>query len=394
MPRPVPTTPWRPIVALLLGLGLLLGACSSPPSAPPEAVLKEDGVACGPEGSVSCRSGHCEQGLCCREGSCCLVPADCPAGFSAPASCATVGPATDCQGERRDATCQDFTCGTVTVADDSACTGLARDCGTFDPVTCSAAVDQPAAVCPGTCTDSAQCRGGHACVGGACVAITGLGSACTGTGQGSCANGLKCENAVCCDAAGATCCAEAAQCAGGLACDGTTSSCFTSCNDYDGSRCASAEAFCLGNACRPKLGLGEACGRPEQCGSGACECFDAACTVRRCRSAWCGSCEVAASDASCIAGLGTPNPVADPKPGECEGAVACYAGACKKNDGVTCSANAECGHVCINGACAPPSASGGPCDEKADCSSALLACCGTGGAPPLSCQTVARCAGF
>jgi hypothetical protein len=55
-------------------------------------------------------------------------------------------------------------------------------------------------------------------------------------------------------------------------------------------------------------------------------------------------------------------PLSDPKPGQCDGPVACYAGACKKKDGVSCSANSECGNVCIQGTCAPVSGVHGACD--------------------------------
>jgi hypothetical protein len=183
-------------VALAALLAALSTACNRPRSEP--AVLVDDGAACAVEGDVSCKSGHCDRGLCCREGSCCATAADCPDSYRSAAACTVNGPTTDCQGTRRDATCQDSVCGSMTVPDDSGCNALARDCGAFDAVVCGAGSDQPVATCPDHCSGDGDCQGGYGCAAGACVAIVGLGDACTGTGRGSCAEGLKCENGVCC----------------------------------------------------------------------------------------------------------------------------------------------------------------------------------------------------
>ncbi len=376
IPVPVLTSA---VAVLLAAVASATPACTSrPPTSPPQTPLHANGEASGPEGGISCQSGHADHGLCCNAGSCCLTPADCPGSFRSAATCNVSGPTTDCQGTRRDATCVGFTCGTVTVEDDSACSALARDCGAFDPVICTSASDQPAATCPTTCFGDGDCKSGYACAGGSCLAITGLGNGCTGTGQGNCAANLKCENAICCGASGSTCCSNAGHCTGGLACDSSSFSCFTSCNDYDSSRCASADAYCLGNTCYPKFANGTVCSRSEQCSSGVCTCFNADCSDKRCRSSWCGACQIAADDTACGAGLGSPAPISDPKPGQCSGAVACYAGSCKKNDGVSCSSNGECGHVCIGGQCAAVSNAGGPCDTadgttgNPDCAAGLV----------------------
>jgi hypothetical protein len=282
-------------------------------------------------------------------------------------------------------------CGTATVADDSGCNALARDCAAFDAVVCTADSDQPAATCPARCSGDGECQGGYGCAGGACVAIVGLGQSCTGTGRGSCAEGLKCENAVCCGASASTCCSPAkggVECAGALACNSVTFSCFTTCNDLDTSRCASAADYCQGNACHPKLADGAVCSQPGQCVNGACECFDPTCSDRRCRRGWCGVCQSAQNNDSCGIALGSSSvPTPDPTPGECEGDVACYAGSCKKKDGVSCGANSQCGNVCIAGQCAPVSGGGGPCDTgegasgNPDCASGFVCEGGTCKAP-------------
>lgn len=60
---------------------------------------------------------------------------------------------------------------------------------------------------------------------------------------------------------------------------------------------------------------------------------------------------------------------------ECENGQTCVTGACRLNNGQSCTVNSECVGVCINSVCAPRSASGGPCDEPDDCQ-AVLACTG------------------
>jgi hypothetical protein len=400
-------------LALLAGL---FASCNRPE--PTSPAPRENGVACGPAGDASCKSGHCDRGLCCAGGSCCSTPDDCPDTYRSAPSCTIIGPTTDCQGTRRDATCQDGTCGTVMVPDDSACDTLAHDCGTFLPVYCSSASDQATATCPVNCSGNADCQSGHACVNGACLAIAGLGEACSGTGQGSCGANLACGNGTCC-ASTSPCCSPTnagAECAAGLGCDPVTFSCFTTCNDLDSSRCASAAAYCQGNACHPKLANGVACSRTEQCASGICECFDPYCSDKRCRSAWCGVCQSAQDGSSCGIALGSLSaPVADPTPGECAGTVACYAGICKKNNGAECNGNDECGYTCIARLCALVSGGGGPCDATDDCVSELvcdggtckaplwascsltvpcvtgLPCCSANGAPPVCQDNIQRC---
>jgi len=365
----------RSLLALALAGLVGTAACSSSPP-PVGLVLRLDGEACGSD-STSCRSGHCDNGVCCASGSCCTTASDCPAAFRQASSCSSAGPSTDCQGTRRDATCEGFVCGTAAVADDSGCAGATRECGPYRPVGCTASADQPAAACPTSCAGSGECSAGYACVGNACVLIAGTGETCTGAGQGSCSAGLKCENGVCCDASGPACCSSAAHCGGGLACNSVVSACHTTCSDFDSSRCASPDAYCASNQCVPRLAIGVACQHLGECTTGVCECFNANCTDQRCRTSWCGVCLVAGSDTLCGSGLGSPAPLPDPRPGECEGPFSCYAGSCKRKDGEPCVSNADCGNTCIGSRCAPRSATGGPCDAADDCATGNVCAGGT-----------------
>ena len=118
---------------------------------------------------------------------------------------------------------------------------------------------------------------------GVCVVLQGLGQACTGTGQGTCASAsLRCSNATCCDAAAAACCSTNAQCAKGLACETTNYACYASCTNYDTARCADpANTYCLSNICKAKLADTSPCANSAECISGTCvsgSCCSGACT--------------------------------------------------------------------------------------------------------------------
>lgn len=367
-------------VTLMLFGGLAAGAwgCGSSPE---RAEVRPNGQACGAGGSSSCASNHCNNGFCCAAGNCCGVPADCPASYHSGPVCDDLGASTTCQGTRRDATCTDGTCATDTVADDSACDGAVRDCTPYAPVACTGAVDQAVAACLTGCTVPADCAPGYACDGGGqCVVKVGLGQACSGSGQGTCGDGLKCENAVCCDAASGTCCSDSSQCSGGLACDvAATHACFTTCTDGTSTRCASASTFCQSNACVDKLSQGVACTASGQCATGNCAqgvCCNSAC------DAACTSC----NDPSNPSTRGQCLPVADDDRcgriscqglnGQCRiyndvTTARCQAGACKPpNDTTTCTSysdsNALCGFCqkCAGGSCVNQLASE---DLKSEC---------------------------
>lgn len=153
---------------------------------------------------------------------------------------------------------------------------------------------------------------------------------------------------------------------------------------------------CFGCQAEPGTLNGDPCAAPADCASGVCECFDASCSIRRCRATACGVCEFAYDQSTCEPGLGAPDAVDDPQAGDqCNGAaLSCYGGACKRDNGESCTSNTQCGHVCIGGRCADASEVGGACDASdggADC--AMGTCSGgicklTQGSP---CASAAQC---
>ena len=131
-----------------------------------------DGLAC--TGDAQCASKHCSGGLCCATGDCCIEPGDCPAEYTVGSTCDE--PAT-CQGQRSVPTCTLNVCGALEEPDDSGCAGqVAKDCGLFAPVLCTADLAQTdVGDCQTDCTadsdcdDLVYCNGPEACVGGQCA---------------------------------------------------------------------------------------------------------------------------------------------------------------------------------------------------------------------------------
>ena len=164
-----------------------------------------DGSSC--DENSDCQSGHCENGFCCVAGQCCFDAPDCPAQFSDPHQCLDT---TTCQGQRSDATCTNFMCGTQVIEDDSACTqqSLVSLCGPFASVFCTGAVNQIAPACPTTCTFDEQCDPDAHC-DSACVYDLADGQTCNEASD--CISG-HCDNAFCC--AAGECCAQLANCPG------------------------------------------------------------------------------------------------------------------------------------------------------------------------------------
>ncbi|MFH1807789.1 MAG: hypothetical protein ABIJ09_03535 [Pseudomonadota bacterium] len=274
-----------------------LTSCSGDPDCMPGAFcntgtgqcegLLDDGEDCSAAGATQCLSGYCDGLRCCSGGDCCNDPLQCPADYSTASACHDVTLTTACQGSRREASCVDHVCGSVTVDDDSACAGLSHGCPDHLAArTCTGAVDQAAPECPASCSVTAPCEDGYQCSGTQCVPIPGVGDACTGTGQGTCNSGLKCENSVCCVSTGGTCCTGSSQCSGGLVCNTGISSCAMHCSDYTTSSCADpGGTVCLGDVCVAKQGAGADCGDGAQCQTGFC--VDGVC----CNVACGGACE-------------------------------------------------------------------------------------------------------
>ncbi len=251
----------RGVIAALVAVLGVLGCGGSDPGAP---TVLAAGASC--EADHQCATGHCDAGYCCAAGRCCQTASECPDEFRAAATCTDGGSTTDCQGTRRDATCEGYTCGTRVVEDDSGCAGAVRDCGGYRSVACGAAPVQPPPACATACDGPEDCDTGFTCPQGACIPQAGTGEACTGTGQGTCHGGLKCQNGVCCAAGSATCCTtpnQVAQC-------GTCMRCGT---DY---RCAPTPANqrdtrCPQGTCRPGTCNGNgACLVGGTCSGGLC----------------------------------------------------------------------------------------------------------------------------
>jgi hypothetical protein len=155
--------------------------------------LKVDGEACTQDDD--CASDHCQNGFCCSSGDCCEVAADC-GNYEQAAQCDSVA---TCQGTRVDAVCEDFQCGELIVDDDSACSGEEADsCGLYASVSCSAAANQTAPTCAGSCNDNDDCDAtAHCGDGEVCVGDVGQGSTCDEAAD--CADGRPCVDGVCCN---------------------------------------------------------------------------------------------------------------------------------------------------------------------------------------------------
>jgi putative metal-binding protein len=181
-----------------------------------------DGGSCARD--AQCDSAHCSQGLCCQNGDCCATSDDC-SGYSTPSTCNS--PST-CQGTRTDGICQNFTCASEVVDDDSGCAGqVSNTCGFYNSIQCTAAATQTAnqaALCPSECAGDVECDPSAHCDGNdQCVDDIGQG--------GSCGSGNECESTFCVDD---TCCND--SCAGTCrVCDlsGSVGSCANVPNGQD-----------------------------------------------------------------------------------------------------------------------------------------------------------------
>ncbi len=225
------------------------------------------------------------------------------------------------------------------------------------PCPCGYNSDGATASCDGTLTpgldDPEDCiAAGSSCYGGSCKKDNGQ----------SCGADAECGNANC-ECTGATC--SARQCSA-TAClcrydSGANGSCdgdLTTGQD-DPEDCTALGFSCWAGAC--KRDNGQSCLADSECGSQNCECIDAACAERRCSAAACPCRYDGDSSGSCDGNLTTG--VDDPEDCTALGS-SCYAGACGKDNGVVCAANAECGNgqcECGNAACSTKVCSSGDC---------------------------------
>ena len=233
------------------------------------------------------------------DAACCEVPEDCSPDFSALPKCDD--PST-CQGTMKLALCQDNQCGTAVLDDDSACVGLADDCGLFKDIVCTGQVDQQVKACVGFCLNDDDCDP-YAHCDGVCKEDGAIGVPCIADNQ--------CETDNCNAAPGGMewfCSAPMHECA---LLDGTgvhdgfsyclegdlwtcteadtwqQVDCANDCgfylavDDCQAAKCASCPTFCAtdndcdANAhcdgeCIEDLSLGSACDEDSDCASGNC----------------------------------------------------------------------------------------------------------------------------
>ncbi len=301
-----------------------------------------------------CDSGWCENGFCCNDGDCCAAASDCPDTYRDPSTCLDVF---SCQGERRDATCLGFQCGSTVALDDSGCDENveANDCGPYSSVYCSGQPTQQPPRCTFSCTSDAQCDDGFWC-NGTCVPKLADGSFCNG--NNACQSDY-CNNNICCQ---------------------------------DGNCCNFPQD------CPPEFSSSSTCNTAVTCSGTK--------TSATCQNKMCGSVEGVADDSGCTSAV-----VADecgPYPSvRCNGQADQSRPACA----TSCGSNAECDldAFCQNGTCRPKLVDGSPCNDRTQCESdhcqngfccASGDCCATAGncdaevyGGPSICQNAASCTG-
>jgi hypothetical protein len=167
--------------------------------------------------NVDCESNHCNSGVCCASGDCCpstplIGVLACPASYSAAATCDQAS----CQGNSRVATCVNSQCGTMMIADDSACISgsLVNECGAYKNVTCTGGSNQPmASGCANSCTNNAGCDANAFCRNNRCEAKVADGQPCQN--NNNCEHNFCGTNMRCCSDTGGQCCTDANQCTDG-----------------------------------------------------------------------------------------------------------------------------------------------------------------------------------
>jgi hypothetical protein len=157
------------------------------------AIVARTGEICGDLQDNDC-DGQTDEGCTPPDsGNQCTTASDCPGSYEAPPVC--VDPS-QCQGQRVDKTCTNGQCGSITVDDDSACSGLlVSTCGLYPSVSCGGGASQSPPMCATSCSSDAQCDASAYCsVEGQCVPDHGAGSPCTRNAQ--CFNSA-CDAGVC-----------------------------------------------------------------------------------------------------------------------------------------------------------------------------------------------------
>ncbi|MDI1451101.1 hypothetical protein [Polyangium sp. 6x1] len=305
---------------------------------------KELGVSCGNSGE--CLSGNCVDGVCCVS-SCgtackaCNIAGNLGQCVNIPAGQTDSAPA--CTGASQ---CDGM--GTCKKATGQGCGG-ANDCVSgfcVDSICCSTDCTGGCKACNvsgslGTCTnvpsgqDDGACAGDQSCDGtGACK--TDGGKACMNGPQ--CLTG-NCADGVCCD----TACNETCKACNVMGNVGTCS--FVPPGNTDTMTCDASMQSCDGmGAC--KKDDGATCGAAGECTSGFC--VDGVCCESAC-GATCFQCNKAGDLGNCVEVAQLSE---DTNPANaCNGNKSCDGmGACKLDNGETCSSNSQCASGdCNNG---------------------------------------------
>jgi hypothetical protein len=366
-----------------------------------------DGARAAIDGSVcredaDCRSGHCDNHVCCRQGECCLLAEDC-SDAAAGLDCED---AAGCQGTRAMVTCEEYRCvaGATRQDDDSACGDFiaADPCGSYVAAMCDGSEDQAVPVCADSCADDSGCDKGASCIDGECLPSDQAGDCQSGgadggapcggdcdtdddcesdrrcrdgacedkpgdgercSNDGECASG-HCDNGLCCQAG--DCCNQPEECPSAYTVEAT-------CSDPEHCQGASSEADCVDHVCLARVKEDDsACGADvvaRTCGGSVIACLgtedqsepppcapgcssDGDCPDDRvCRD---GECRSDPSDPP--AGLSDPPEVPDeprlPDGEPCDAAAMCASGYCGNGyccgGGFCCGSNADCAplYVC------------------------------------------------
>ena len=268
--------------------------------------------------AAGCSTGSCVDGVCCTSASC-PVCSSCNLSGS-------VGNCSNVPANTADGTCVGA-CPTATSAS-GLCNGNGSCLGT---TTCQPGYTCSGGICATSCTTNSACASGYGCFNGSCLKNPGITcSANTDCGSGFCVQGVCCNNA--CSGSCQTCTATPGTCtptaSGGAPRDPSfcpvTATCGDTgkCNGTGGCQLATAGTTCNVNM--------SCTGGTQNGGSSTCDgsgnCIPP--TSVQCSPYICGanSCATSCStDTQCAAGF------------------ACASnGTCKKANGQTCSANADC----------------------------------------------------
>ncbi len=214
-----------------------------------------------------CASGFCVDGVCCNaacEGQCEACDVAVPKGTCAPVSGEPHGARAKCdsgvdacKAKKCDGTvttsCAAFTNGPATTCaprkcvdgkevPPGACDG-AGGCRTPEPRTCGLYACSAETGCLDPCRNDADCVGGAACTGGACLPKAAGSTKCSDDGGASiAADGARTDcNAYRCVASDGRCapfCKDSSECATGFVCDGPSRACITAPPAADDGGCA------------------------------------------------------------------------------------------------------------------------------------------------------------